>query len=187
MARTSPSPEAHALLERLLAAAEAEGRMGRCIELLNILAVVDCQRGDREHARSHLLRSLELARFEGFVRVFVHEGPELAAILRDLVRERGTIDEDLRSYALDVLRAFGTVPAGTNGHQNGGLVEALTDRQIEILALLAEGRSNREIARDLFIAEGTVKAHVHQVFGKLMARNRTEAVARARELDLLPQ
>jgi LuxR family maltose regulon positive regulatory protein len=191
MARTSFTPEAHALLDRLLASAEAEGRMGRCIELLNVLAVADHQHGDREHARAHLLRALELAKFEGFVRVFVHEGPILATMLRDLARDRRLVDDDLRAYIVELLRAFDRESASRNGngHANGdghGLIEPLTERQVEILLLIAEGRSNREIARALFIAEGTVKAHLHQLFGKLMARNRTEAIARARELDLLP-
>ncbi len=58
-------------------------------------------------------------------------------------------------------------------------------RQSQILNLLAAGRSNREIAADLFVAEGTVKAHVHQLYGKLMARNRIEAIANARQLGLI--
>jgi LuxR family maltose regulon positive regulatory protein len=188
MARTAYSPEARGLIESLLTAAEAEGRMGRCIELLNILAVTDYQQGNREQARSLLLRSLRLAHHEGFVRIFLEEGPEIGVMLHEIVRDRQLVDDELRSYIFALLRAFGGEAPGSNGQHGGGnsLLEPLTDRQIEILALMAEGRSNREIARDLFIAEGTVKAHVHQLFGKLMARNRTEAVARARELDLLP-
>lgn len=190
MARTAYSAKARGLLERLLAAAEAEGRMGRCIELLNILAVTEYQQGDRERARAHLLRSLELAHHEGFVRIFLDEGPDLRAILRDLLRDRHLGNDDLRAYMLTLMREFGNEPSSATDPGNGtgggnGLAEPLTGRQIEILSMIAAGRSNREIARDLFIAEGTVKAHVHQVFGKLMARNRTEAVARARELDLL--
>ena len=188
MAWADFSSGARGLIERLLTAAEGEGRMGRCIELLNMLAVSEYRHGKQEHGRSLLLRSLELARFEGFVRIFLDEGPDLAAMLRELGRDR-QLDGGLRSYVVELLQAFGMQTSGSNGqHANGngrGLVEPLTDRQLEILALLAAGRSNREIARDLFIAEGTVKAHLHQLFGKLMARNRTEAVARARELDLL--
>ena len=190
MARTSFTLEARGLIERLLTAAEAAGRMGRCIELLNVLAVADHQHGDRELARTHLLRALELARFEGFIRVFVHEGPILATMLRDLARDRRLADDELRAYIVELLRAFDRefASGSGNGYANGGhgLIEPLTERQVEILSLMAEGQSNREIARDLFIAEGTVKAHLHQLFGKLMVRNRTEAVARARELDLLP-
>jgi ATP/maltotriose-dependent transcriptional regulator MalT len=65
------------------------------------------------------------------------------------------------------------------------LVEPLSGRELEVLRLLAEGRSNQEIARDLFIAVGTVKTHVHNVCGKLAVANRTAAAARARELHLL--
>jgi len=64
-------------------------------------------------------------------------------------------------------------------------IEALSDREIEVLSLVAEGRSNAEIATELYLSVGTVKAHVHHIFGKLLVRNRSQAVARARELQLL--
>ena len=61
----------------------------------------------------------------------------------------------------------------------------LSERELAVVRLLAEGRSNREIAADLFLAEGTVKNHVTNVLGKLGARDRTQAALRARALDLL--
>jgi LuxR family transcriptional regulator, maltose regulon positive regulatory protein len=67
-----------------------------------------------------------------------------------------------------------------------GLVEPLTDREMEVLRLLATGKSNQRIAHDLVVALDTVKKHVTHVLGKLGAANRTEAVARARQLDLIP-
>jgi LuxR family maltose regulon positive regulatory protein len=68
---------------------------------------------------------------------------------------------------------------------HAGLVEALTARELEVLALVARGRSNSQIATELFVTVGTVKSHVHAISGKLGAANRVEAVARARELGLL--
>ena len=65
------------------------------------------------------------------------------------------------------------------------LLEPLSDRELEILELVATGRSNREIASELYVATGTVKAHINHIFRKVSVRNRTEAVARARELHLL--
>ena len=67
----------------------------------------------------------------------------------------------------------------------GTLIEPLSDRELEILELVATGRSNREIASELYVATGTVKAHINHIFRKVSVRNRTEAVARARELHLL--
>jgi ATP/maltotriose-dependent transcriptional regulator MalT len=61
----------------------------------------------------------------------------------------------------------------------------LSERETEVLELVAAGRSNAEIARELYLSVGTVKAHVHHIFGKLLVRSRSQAVARARELRLL--
>ncbi len=66
-----------------------------------------------------------------------------------------------------------------------GLVEPLTERELEVLRLVAAGRSNRQIAGELYLALGTVKTHVHAIAGKLRAANRVEAVARARDIGLL--
>lgn len=78
----------------------------------------------------------------------------------------------------------------TDGSRNGRSLEALPDplseRELEVLTLLASGRSNREIAGDLFVAVGTVKAHVNNIYRKLGAKNRAEALARARGLKLTP-
>ncbi len=70
-------------------------------------------------------------------------------------------------------------------HADVAIVDSLSEREIEILSHVAIGKSNREIATELYVAIGTVKAHINNVFRKLSARNRTEAVARARELRLI--
>jgi LuxR family maltose regulon positive regulatory protein len=68
----------------------------------------------------------------------------------------------------------------------GNLVEPLSQRELEVLHLLALGRTNQEIAQQLIVAPGTVKAHIHNIYGKLDVARRTEAVARARQLGILP-
>ncbi len=72
------------------------------------------------------------------------------------------------------------------GQENRGLAEPLSQRELEVLDLMALGRTNQEIARQLFISPGTVKAHTASIYRKLDVANRTEAVARARDLGILP-
>jgi len=180
---TEPSPGSFGLLERLIEDAVGGGRHGRAVELLNILAVASARAGNSARGRQALGRSLFLARNEGFIRVFLNEGPEMMTLLRNLVRERTALDDASRVHAIEVLAQGSRDPLIPSGPS--ALTEPLTSRKLEILHLLAAGQSNRDIAGHLFIAEGTVKAHMHQLFGKLMARNRTEAVANARELRLL--
>jgi len=98
------------------------------------------------------------------------------------------LDDHGRQFVRDLIArmaASNSTGIDADASTQVGLPEVLTTRQLQILQLMAEGQSNREIAGSLFIAEGTVKAHIHQITGKLMARNRTEAVATARALHLL--
>jgi LuxR family maltose regulon positive regulatory protein len=88
-------------------------------------------------------------------------------------------------------RAFASLPATPvpgqpSASAGSGLVEPLTTRELQVLALLAAGRSNLAIATELFITIDTVKKHVSHLLGKLGTANRTEAVARARDLGLIP-
>jgi LuxR family maltose regulon positive regulatory protein len=98
----------------------------------------------------------------------------LAALVRACGRGQ---DQDQAGSVLPAGLATGTVP---------GLAEPLTGRELEVLRLLAAGRSNQRIARELVVALDTVKKHVTHVLGKLGVANRTEAVARARQLGLIP-
>jgi LuxR family maltose regulon positive regulatory protein len=177
--------EALSFLEGLLESAESEGRMGQAIEILVLQALALEARGNTEEATDSLERALSLAEPEGFVRLFVDEGPPMAALLSKLLRRR--LDNGASEYAGELLKHFAAAPP------DGGRVrepvvpgfEPLSERELEVLRLLAAGRSNAEIARELYLAVGTVKAHVHRIYGKLLVRNRTQAVARATELNLL--
>ena len=115
----------------------------------------------------------------------------MAALLRRLIQESGNGGNESNGgpegYAGRLLKHFALEtprPAGVASRQVPG-IEALSDREVEVLSLVAEGRSNAEIATELYLSVGTVKAHVHHIFGKLLVRNRSQAVARARELHLL--
>jgi LuxR family maltose regulon positive regulatory protein len=86
-----------------------------------------------------------------------------------------------------ILDAFSVpVPVNLPNSQSAGLIEPLSPRELEVLALLALGKTNQEIAQQLIVAAGTVKAHTASIYRKLDAANRTEAVAHARQLGILP-
>jgi LuxR family maltose regulon positive regulatory protein len=191
LAQNDPGP-ALALLQRLLDAAASQGRAGSIIEIqaLRALALAAC--GDHASALGALAEALTLARGPGHVRVFADEGAPMRALLTQLAAARpgrqhaaGRIDP---GYLAALLRACqGVVPPPRRAAAAApGLLEPLTDRELEVLRLLAAGKSNQRIARDLVVALDTVKKHVTHVLGKLGAANRTEAAARARQLGLIP-
>jgi LuxR family maltose regulon positive regulatory protein len=134
-----------------------------------------------------LERALDLAEPEGFVRILVDEGPALAPLLRETLRNSSArqLSRSRRAYVVKLLAALAAEEPASSDTAPPGLVEPLTEREREVLQLIAAGRSNREIAGELFVAEGTIKAHVHNIYGKLMVRSRTEAIAYAQQLHLL--
>ena len=187
--------EALALLDRLHAAAVAQSRIGSVIEAgaLRALALAAC--GQDADAVNALAGVLTLACPQGYVRVFADEGAPMAALLGQLIaaQRAGQAAAGVPLGCLARLqRAFdvghtgpgsrsGTAPAAVPG-----LVEQLTSRELEVLGMLAAGKSNQAIADQLVITLDTVKKHVSHLLGKLGAANRTEAVTRARELGLIP-
>jgi LuxR family transcriptional regulator, maltose regulon positive regulatory protein len=182
------------LLERLHAAARAQERTGGIIEtrVVQALALAACD--DRTAALEALAEALTLAWPEGYVRVFVDEGAPMATLLGRLMKAtgaRGVLDGGVPpDYLRRLADAFdqGSVPSRRvrRGAAVPGLVEPLSDRELEVLGLLAAGRPNQAIADELVVALDTVKKHVSHVLDKLSAANRTHAVLRARELRLLP-
>jgi LuxR family maltose regulon positive regulatory protein len=171
--------QAVALLKRLLLAAEAEGRKGIQIEALVLQGLADWRRGEHVGAMTTLEHALRLAEPEGYVRLFADYGLSIARLLQE-ARARAVMPE----YVAKLLTAFGT---GLTFHTviDAVLPEPLSAREQEILELVAAGLTNQEIADKLVISSETVKKHTGSIYGKLGVRNRTEAVARARALNLL--
>jgi LuxR family transcriptional regulator, maltose regulon positive regulatory protein len=193
LAQGRPGPVL-ALLDRMLAAAAAQGRTGSIIEIQALQALALADTGDENAAVNALTRSLTLACPQGYVRVFADEGPPMAALLRRLTaaqkpEQAATRDVPLGCLA-QLMRAFGghDEQGASRGAATAvpGLVEQLTARELEILVLLASGTSNPRIAEELVVTIDTVKKHVSHLLGKLGAANRTEAVTRARQLGLIP-
>lgn len=175
-----PSVErALALLEQLLGAAEGEGRTVIQIEALALLALAHSKLGQLAEAMTALERALRLAEPEGYVRLFADLGLPMARLLQ-AARSRKVMPD----YVARLLAACGG-DLGLPAPAEQALPEPLTPREQEILELLAAGMRNREIAEQLVISPQTVKKHTGNIYGKLGVSSRTEAVARARKLDLL--
>jgi len=186
------------LLERLQAAAAAQARTGSLIEIGAVTAAARAACGQEAGAVAALAGALELACPEGYLRVFADEGPPLAAVLDRLIAaQRSGRMPPAPGVPLAYLRRLQAayrpgetravppqvIPAAAVAAPP--LAEPLTDRELQVLALLAAGISNQQIARELVVALETVKKHVSHILGKLGAANRTQAVARARALGLL--
>jgi LuxR family maltose regulon positive regulatory protein len=193
LAQDRPGP-ALTLLQRLLATAASQGRIGNVIEIQALQALALAARGDHDGALGALAEAVTLACPQGYVRVFADEG----AAMRTLLTRLSAARKDQRAPARDIdpdylaalLRACGQAGAAASSRRAAaalsGMAEPLTDREMEVLRLLAAGRSNQRIAHELVVALDTVKKHVTHLLGKLGAANRTEAVARARQLGLIP-
>lgn len=182
LARDNPATAMHTLswIERR---AVREGRDGSLVAILTLIARVHAARGETDRARAALARAVALAAPDGYRRTFLDEGPALAGLLQDVRATAPAFVADLR----------GRIPARSTRSGAGeprtideiGVIQPLTDTQRRILELIATGMSNQQVADKLFITVGTTKWHLNQIYGRLQARNRTEAVARARELHLI--
>jgi LuxR family maltose regulon positive regulatory protein len=178
--------EALMLLERLLVSAEEHKRMGEVIVILAIQALALQAQGNDDQAVRVITRSLSLAEPEGYIRTFVDEGLAMARLLYEIL-SRGRQQE----YVRNLLAAFHTLeaaePASQEHLKHGSItIEALSERELEVLRLIADGFSNQEVAQELVLALDTVKGHTRKIYGKFGVHSRTQAVAIARTLGLLP-
>ena len=190
--------DALGLLDRLFKAAEGAGRMGSVIEILALRALALQARQEWSESLPTLESALTLAEPEGYVRVFVDEGAPMAVLLSEIFKRRRRGSGNARQgavsvYARRLLVAFESPhtntepPVGRAPESDRPMLDPLTAREREVLELIAEGHSNREIAARLFIATSTVKGYVHSLLRKLEADSRTKAISRARELHLLSE
>jgi len=137
-------------------------------------------------ALASLKRTLTLAEPEHYVRSFLDIGAPLKELLSWGLEGQTLNDPRLRAYASRLLSYLDGDSAKEAGRPTGeALTEPLTQRELEVLRLIAQGLSNREIGERLFLALSTVKGHTRIIFDKLQVHRRTEAVARARDLGLL--
>jgi LuxR family maltose regulon positive regulatory protein len=198
------------LLKGLQQVAEAGGRTASTIEILMLQALAFFSGGEIDRARPVLARALMLAMPLGFVRVFADEGRPMTALLSQIMPDGGTLKPGeggeailsqvagMGDYVQQLLAALGqrgglqapdsTQPSSTSlqpSISEQPLLEPLSERELEVLQLIAEGLMNREIAARLYLSLNTIKVHNRNIYSKLDAHNRTQAVARARELGIL--
>jgi LuxR family maltose regulon positive regulatory protein len=169
--------------------AQAQRRRGSEIEILMLQALALWERDAKERAGSTLTRALTLAEPEGYVRTFVDEVPQMASLLSEVLmvhQSRHLVRPDRPSahYLRKLLTALEQA-ALSSMPPTAELPEPLTERELEVLILIEAGKSNRRIAQELFVTTGTVKTHIRSIYRKLDAHSRTQALVRARELNLL--
>ncbi len=176
--------EVMGLLERLLKAAEEGGRKGSVIEILVLQALAYHTQGDLPAALLPLQHALALAEPEGYIRMFLDEGSSMMQLLRE-----ASAREIMPDYTDKLLAAFEAEKRKSEEKPyllpTQPLIDPLSQRELKILQLIAQGLSNREIGERLFLALDTIKGHNRKIFDKLQVQSRTEAIARARELGLL--
>ncbi len=170
--------EASGLLERLLRAAEAGSRGGSVIEILVLQAVAHQTRGDVPAALVPLERALTLAEPEGYVRLFVDEGSAMASLLRSAAKQ-GIASR----YVARLLAAMSG--ADEKPIDQEGLIEPLSERELDVLRLLGSELGGPEIARELTVSLNTVRSHTKSIYTKLGVNSRRAAVRRAQELELM--
>ena len=178
--------ESVTLLQRLLEAAETGGRISSLVEILILQSLAFQVQGDMDRALSALEKALHHAEPGGFIHAFVDEGPPLARLLYEAASR-----DTAPGYARRLLAAFPVSeaepahPAPAEGSEPD-LIEPLSERELEVLGLVAEGLTNREIASRLYLSLNTVKGHTRNIYGKLGVHSRMQAVTKARSLGVLP-
>jgi LuxR family maltose regulon positive regulatory protein len=171
--------EALSIIDKLTKAAEGAGRIGSLVEIFALQAILYQAIGDIQKALDSLERALEIGRPEKYQRVFLDEGVPMV----ELLKHAGS--KGIESHYVSTILAGVRQEPTLTDYDDQPLIDPLSERELELLQLLADGLSNQEIADLLIIAVGTVKAHTVNIYRKLNVNSRMQAVARARELRLL--
>ena len=178
--------EALAMLEPLRKQAEAKGWADERLKVMILQAVALHAHGEKEEALQLLGEALAMAKPGDFIRIFVDEGPPMARLLYEALNH-GIVP----NYVRRLLEAFPdtelekTVQSKSQAPRYE-FVDPLSEREIEVLQLIAEGLTNQEVATRLYLSPHTVKVHAHNIYGKLGVKNRTQAVAKGKALGILP-
>jgi LuxR family maltose regulon positive regulatory protein len=192
LARNEPT-RAQAILEHLIADAEWGGRTEGVIWGSALLALAHDAQNDSARAYAALTRALELAEPQGFVRTFLDLGAPMLKLLQQCVRATPHARVPARQNYLAALLAY-AYPTRASDQATAApprpaaseMVEPLTERETQVLHLVAQGLSDKQIANQLIVATGTVKRHLNNIYTKLGVNSRTQALARARQVGWIP-
>jgi LuxR family maltose regulon positive regulatory protein len=176
--------EALTALDESIRSAQDMNSNGELIHLLALQAIALNASGDRMPAHSALREALALGATEGYIWFWLNAGPELGSLLRDLKNDRDT-PQAFYPYLDSILDACRAAFGESTRPQPGELLDTLTPRELEIMRLISKGYSNPKIASELVVTINTIKKHTSNIYGKLGVRSRTQAIARAHELNLL--
>jgi LuxR family maltose regulon positive regulatory protein len=171
------------LLDRQSQVADSGGRYGRLIEILCLRALALKGLARQPEIVPSLVRAVSLGRPAGYVRVFLDCGQPMHELLKWLLKQNVLESPMDAPYVKTILDAF-QAELGDDDSANA-IPDLLTEREVDVLRVLAEGASNKEIAERLIVAPSTIKQHLKNIYGKLDVHNRTQAVDRGRELGLL--
>lgn len=176
------------VLLRLRDLVEGSSNTRRMIEVLAMQALLDDAQGDRSAALLSLQKAIDLAEPGGLLRIFIDLGPQIAYLLTLLSRQNGAsdfIDQVLRAFPAADVKGLGLIHTVPEVANQTSLIEPLTNREMQVLAMLAQRLTAKEIASDLFISDRTVKRHTANIYQKLGVNSRQQAVASAAFLGLL--
>ena len=181
------------LANRLISGAFESRLFLVALEALLLRARMYALLGNKPASQADYLHALELAEPEGFIGIFLEHGPPIAKALEDLMKLNliGTVRTDYVRRILDVFSSSDShldiSPASVSSAKSrqAGLIDPLTERELDVLRLIARGLKYKEIADNLFISQNTVRFHVKAIYGKLNVNNRTQAIEKARQLQIL--
>jgi LuxR family maltose regulon positive regulatory protein len=174
------------LLDAQLKLAQKQNRLRSQIEILTLQTLALHTKGEAAQAMSVLEQALQLAEPEGYLRIFINEGETVRSLIDNLRLTIGRAGHPLLGYIAGFSQPTKSQEQKSKIHnRQSEMIDPLSERELEVLRLIAQGLSNQEITQKLVVALSTVKGHNLRIFAKLQAKSRTEAVARARELGLL--
>ena len=179
---TGYNQSASYLLDNLREKAEYSGRFGNTVEILTLKAITEQIDGNESEAIGLLERAIGYSAKEGFIRTFVDLGEPMARLLEIASKAKEGMSSE---YVSELQAAFHMKPSPASipqSPQQNELAEPLSDREVEVLKLLVEGKPNRIIAAELFVSVNTVKTHIKNIYGKLQVNGRAQAIARASQL-----
>lgn len=196
---TEKAEKALPLLQLLRSSAEEGSRQRIVIETLVLQAMAHKAAGNENKAVKTLQEALKLGKPENFIRSFTDEGEEVNSLLQTILKQQGktweTESPQMLNYVLTLIKSFGettiqkltpTAPTQSEElpwwYQN----DPLSEREIEVISLVAQGLSNQQIGDKLFIAAGTVKRHINNIYSKLDVHSRVQAIELTRKFGLIP-